>query len=357
MADLTEIQASQSVKLAGGDENYYADINPVSEPVSETNKSVIATSVLVGLNNTTFRKLVCNEDGHLITSGTSEILSPLPSISLTSRRALAPNASFFTSQIITEKTAIKELNVGGRVASEAMLAKYLPNVTEFVPSGDFETDTDVANWTNTGNGDSGSATWVRNTTQFVTGLSSASLTFTRSDGNHYPELSYIFPEPVDLTKWRYLRAHARVTVATGGGQSRTISIRVNSTNNTATRIWQLVGTTNTAPFNVAQWFSFVCELENPQLTIGSGVFDINRVNSISIRLQDGGNKSGTFFIDNVNFLSEIIPLSKIYSQGPTVQLRFDPVIIFDINDEIALFQRNNSNLTGEIQAGTSGVKV
>jgi hypothetical protein len=268
---------------------------------------------------------------------------------------LPANGSSETINTIISNTAIKEFHVGGRVACEGYIAKYNAAQEEFIPGGGFNSSSEVSMWTNTSNGSSATPSWTYATDQFVEGSGSAKLTFTQSDGNNFPEISYIFSTPKDMSVWKRIYAQVRTTVAGGGNQSRTVSIRL--TSGTAIRIYSLAGNTTTAPFNIEQWHILDFDIESPTSVAGTGVFDINNVNRISLRLQDGGNKSGSIWWDDVKLIGSIDILDKIYTPGQTVQLRFDPVVLFNTGDILYMFLRNNTGTASEFQISVSGVDI
>jgi hypothetical protein len=342
MADLNEIQSAGATKIVG------------SSSTGVENTPVNATSA--GGLHSNLRDNAGTELGTITNPiYTATGASSIPSIRVAIRQALAASATVFSTQLISARTAIRRLHVGGRTACEATLIRYSENNTQLVPGGGFNTAPDAALWTNTSQGSSAGLSWATTPAQAYAGSGSVAMTFTQSDSNNYPEITYNFSTPVDLSKWRYLRAAVRVTVAGGGSQTRTVQLRV--TSGTAVRIWQITGTTTTAPFSTEQWQLILGELENPTSTAGSGTFDINSVNSISLRLTDGGNKSGTIYWDDVRYLTEMEILEKIYTPGQTNQLTFDPTIVFEVGQTLALMVRNSGATTGEVQAAVAGVSI
>ena len=357
MGDLNERQASQTVRVVGDDEVNCAEVNSdkrlgVFNDSMRTSGAAKApmSSLVAGQDGTFQRPLLTDSAGRLIT--TSEVLSQFPSFKQFLRKSLAAGAILYGEYLMAANTAIKEFHIGGRGPCEGILAKDLPSNQDII--GAFESPAAVAAWTNTGIGSSSGLTWAYATDQFFFGSASAKVTFTQSDGNNYPELTLTFSSPRDLSLWRYVNAAVRVTVATGGNQTRQVQIRLNS--GTATRVYRILGSTTTAPFNTEQWHAISGEIETPHLLEGTGSFDINSVNSISLRLLDGGNKSGTIWWDYVRFTSEIQLVDKIYSSdGSTNQLRFDPVVPFTAGETLLIGIKNTGTLTTEIQGSASGV--
>lgn len=304
----------------------------------------------------TLRTLLTDSEGRLIT--TSELLSPLPSFQFTSRRVIGSLATVYTTKLITARTAMKQFTLGGRAACESQLGKYVASTTALTGNGTggFNSTSDVSAWTNSGIGANAANTWTYATDQFFAGTGSAKQTFTASANNDYPEITYTYSTPQDLSVWKEISARVRVTVAAGGNQTRTVSIRLRS--GTAIAIWQVVGSTTTSPFNVEQWVQVFGDLTAPHATAGTGTFDLNNVDSISLRLQDGGNKAGTIWWDDVRFNGSISNIVKIYTAaGTTVNDLFDPVVIFEANETAIVVTRNNSAGAAEIQTYLAGVSI
>lgn len=342
MADLTDIQASQSVKIVGS-----ASTGAEQTPVQSTTNGALHSN----LRNNAGTELG-TDSNPLVTRG---ILTVTPSLKLTKATVLAAGASTNTQQTISTRTAIKEFHLGGKGACSGFLAKYVAATTLQIPSGGFNSIAQVAAWTNTGAGTSGAIAWTYATDQFVEGTGSAKHTFTASAANDYPELTYTYPTPLDMSVWKKINGRVRVTVAAGGSQTRTVQIRL--TSGTAIRIYSITGTTITPPFSTEQWQSIDMDLDTPSSTAGTGTFDINNVNSVSLRLQDGGNKAGSIWWDDIKLVGSLNVLEKIYTTGPTNQLIFDPVIIFEVGDVIYLSLLNDSVTTTEFQISTSGVTI
>lgn len=291
------------------------------------------------------------------TTANSQYTDPLPTFTILERRVLAPLTAYYKEQLLSVDLALKEFHMGGSVACEGAIASYVAATTQQVPGGGFNSALDVAMWTNTGAGSSAGIAWVYNITQSTEGSGSASHTFVQSDNNNYPQITYTWSSPIDLSAFKSVVARARPTVAAGGAQTRTLSVRLQS--GTAIRIWQLAGTTTTAPFSTEQWHTISGDIESPHATAGTGTFDINRVDSISLRLQDGGNKTGTIYWDDIEFLGAITVIDKIYAAaGSTNQLIFDPVKSFTSGETLMLIIKNtNTTLTGEVQGAASGVDL
>lgn len=299
------------------------------------------------------RTILTDSDGRIITS--TELTSPLPSLNQIVRKVIAVGSTFYSDLLVTQDTAIKDFNFGGRGAGECTLAKYSPLTTEQIPGGGFNSSGNVSSWTLTGIGDSAVGSWSYATDQFTEGTGSAKYTFTKSDGNHYPEITYTWSTPKDFSEWRTIQGKVRVTVAAGGNQARTVQIR--ATSGTAVRIWQITGTTTTAPFSTEQWLTVVGDIESPSATAGTGSFDSTQVTSVSLRLTDGGNKTGSIWWDDIKLIGAVNIIQKIYSPGQTTSLNFDPVVIFNTNDNLLLILKNNDSTTREFQCVAAGVDI
>lgn len=284
-----------------------------------------------------------------------DVFSPLPALKLSKVTALATGISASASQTLTFRTAIKEFHLGGRAQCEGFLAKYVAATTLQIPSGGFNSSGQVSAWTNTGIGDSAAPTWSYATDQFVEGTGSAKFTFTKSGAADYPELTYTYSSPLDMSIYKTMYARVRVTVAAGGSTSRTVQVRL--TSGTAIRIYSITGTTTTAPFSTEQWHTISIDLDAPSSTGGTGTFDINNVNSVSLRLQDGANKTGSIWWDDIKLVGHFDIIDKIYTSGQTTQLRFDPVVVFEIGEVAYIYIINTSGSTGEFQISTSGVDI
>jgi hypothetical protein len=339
------LQASNPVTIVGDNELYGVEVD--SSKRMSTNARVLGT-----YNGVTLVPLRVDSDGNLVT--TAEVISQVPNFREFRRKVLAVGATDSGTYTMAENTAIKEVHVGGLVQCEGVLGKYNAAYSDVV--GAFNSSPQVAAWTNTSAGSSALLTWTYATDQFVAGTGSAKLTFTQSDNNNYPEITYTFPTVKDLSEVLKVSASVRVTVAAGGSQTRTVQIRLRS--GTAIRIWQVVGTTTTAPFATEQWQTIGGDLSAPSTTAGTGTFDINNVDAISLRLVDGGNKAGSIWWDNVKFYESIDILEKIYSAaGTTTQTIFDPVLVFNSGESLYISMKNNSANTGEVQISASGVKL
>jgi hypothetical protein len=285
--------------------------------------------------------------------GNSTILSPIPAFTAISNKVLTAGVSILDSYTMTSKIAITDFRFGGRGIGQASLFRVNNSAIEFVPGGGFNSSSDVSMWTNAGNGSSSNLTWTYSTAQFIEGTGSASLTFTQSDNNNFPAIRYTWSSPKNVNEWEEISAHVRVTVAGGGAQSRRVQIILTDVNN-ATRIYEITGTANTAPFNTEQWLQILGVIDSPNSE--TGTFDPYNVSSITLKLLDGGNKSGTIYWDNVRFLKSKQLIDRIYiSANQTTQLTINPVEIFETGEVLGIQYKNNDTTAREFTVIAKGV--
>jgi hypothetical protein len=344
--DLSQLNSAEPVKLAGvdpstGAESFFAQTDSQGNQFARLKDSS-------GLDKGTRTNPIYTRDD-------SAVFSPLSSIKNTVRKVLAVDTAAYFTFAISVRTAFKEMHLGGRLACEGILGKYVAATKEFIPGGGFNSSGDVAMWTDTSLGDSLLVPWAFTAAQSTEGAGSVAKTFTKSSANHLPEITYNFSTPKNMTAWRYIKASVRVTVAAGGAQTRTVQLRIRS--GTAIRIWQIAGTTTTAPFSTEQWQTITGELENPTAVAGTGTFDLSNVDAVSLRLVDGGDKTGTIYWDDAHLLGAINIVDKIYTPRQTTQLIFDPVVIFETTDVGILVMRNNDVSPSEFQLSASGVDI
>lgn len=350
MADLTDLQSAQSVKIIGssssGVENTPLDVDTDGR----------AKVQAAGRNSDTLTNIpiAVDTEGRVYTNGTSALLSPLPGFVARSNKVLAAGASLLNTYLMTDDIAIVDFHFGGRGPGQASLLRINAATTEQVPGGGFNSPADVAMWTNAGIGSSSALVWAYNTVQFTEGTGSAAVTFTQSDNNNYPAIKYTWSSPKDVSQWRYIIAQARVTVAAGGSQTRTISAILTDING-ATRTYSLAGTTTTPPFSTEQWHTITGEIETP--TSSTGTFDPYNVSSILLKLEDGGNKAGTIYWDNVRFATEQLLIERIYIEANrTFQLILNPVELFDTGETLGLLYKNNDTVSREFTVTAKGVE-
>jgi hypothetical protein len=300
--------------------------------------------------------IAVDDEGKLLTSGVSEVLSPLPGFVARSNSVLNAGASSLTTYTMTDDIAVVDFHFGGRGPGQASLLRISPSSSEVVPGGNFNSSDNVSTWTNAGAGSSGLLTWTYSTAQSVEGTGSATLTFTASAAGDYPAIKYMWSTPKDVSAWRYINASVYVTIATGGNQTRTASIILTDSNG-ATRTYQVSGGTANSPLFPARdsWYSFNRELATPDAS--TGTFDPYNVVSITLKMQDSGNKSGTIYWDAVSFTQSQDLIERIYiDANRTFQLVLNPVELFDVGQVIGLLYQNNDTVAREFTATAKGVK-
>ncbi len=331
----------------------------IDDSIIDEDDAELCKSILTGKSaeSAGYRNVAVDDDGRLLISGQSEIISPLPSIKVVERRVLTASGVYAFTTTIPQDTAIKEFTFGGRGPGEGMFGRYVAASEAFVPGGDFESIGDVGMWTNTGVGDGATNVLTFSTAQFNTGAGSLKLgPQTRSDQNHYPEITYTWPTPVSMDGWRYIQAYFRNEAPAGGAVTRTISIRLTDSAGTV-RIYSVSGLTNVAPFNTTGWIQILGEIRIPTSQVGT-TFDINQVVSISLRMQDSGNKAYTaIYWDTVKTIGSIDIIQKIYTNGNTIPLNFDPVVLFSASEVMYLALRNNDTTSKEFQLTVAGVDI
>lgn len=343
MADITDLQAAQTVKVVGSDASG-VEQTPV--------QSTTGGAAHVNLRDNSGGEFGTQENPFFI-NGQSEILSPLPGFIARSNRVLAAGAAQSDTYTMVDDIALIDFHFGGRGIGQALISRVDTTVTELVPGGGFNSPSDVALWTNAGNGSSSGLTWTYTTAQAQEGTGSATVTFTQSDNNNFPAIKYTWSTPKDFSAWHEIQAYARVTVAAGGNQTRSIQIILTDVN-AATRTYAVTGSTTTPPFNTEQWLQILGIIENP--TSETGTFDPFNVSSITLRLLDGGNKAGTIYWDNVKLLHSKTIIERIYiSANSTFQLNLNPVELFDTGDVLGIEFKNNDITAKEFTVTTKGV--
>lgn len=282
------------------------------------------------------------------------VLSPNTNAPFNARikKIIASNQTIFSNTEISQDLNLVSLIAGGRGPFQVSLYRVDINGAESIPGGGFNSSGDVSQWTNASLGDSAAGSWSYSTAQAYEGTGSALFTFTKSDSGDAVQIRHTFLTPKDFAEWRYIGARAYVTVAGGGSTSRTLSIVLTDANG-ATRTFSLSGTTTTAPFNVAQWNQILGEISNP--TSESGTFDVHNVVSITLRLQDGADKTGSIYWDQVQFTqSQELILEAFGSANSTVQLNFDPLEAFTDTETLGIEIKNNDSVSREFDATARG---
>lgn len=329
----------------------------IDDAITDEDDAELVKSVITGKSSISgsYKNVATDDEGRLLISGQSEILSPLPSVKIVERRVLTTGSVYAFTQAISQNTAIKEFTYGGRGSGEGMFGIYDGSVSEVVPGGNFNSTSDVALWSSTGTEILLGGTPSYSTLQAYEGTGSVALQFDDSDANHTVEISYNWSTPISLDSWRYVNTKFYNNVPAGGTTTRTISI-VLTDNLSNKRFYSLSGLTSASPFNANQWIDLIGELRSPTSQTGS-TFDLNNVSQISLRMVDLNNKSGTIHWDAVKFFGEIDILQKIYTNGNTIPLQFDPIILVTAGQVIYAALRNNDTTSKEFQLTIAGVDV
>lgn len=198
-------------------------------------------------------------------------------------------------------------------AVRASLIIHDSAVVSFITNGDFESAADVTAWAAVTGAFTAPSPDV-SSVQFWTGASSMRWIYTSSATAH--ERKNTFASPIDITGYRYIKAHFFNDNA--AGTTRTISIVLTSGANT--RTYSLSGTLGSAPFTANTWIELVADLEAPTTAAGT-TFDESVVNSISVRMLDAANKSGTVYWDTVRLEDSLNFKHLIFSaDGSSVQV-------------------------------------
>jgi hypothetical protein len=329
----------------------------VDDSITDEDDAELTKSVLTGKSAISggYKNVATDDDGRILISGQSELLSPLPSIKIVDRRVIAAGGAYAFTQTISQDTAIKQFTYGGRGPGEGMFGKYVASDQTYVPGGQFNSSGDVAMWAWTGTEVPLGGTPLYSTTQAFEGTGSVQLQFDDSDVNHTVEISYTYPTAFNADAWRYVNAKFYNNVPAGGAVTRTISIVLTDTANNQ-RLYSVSGLTNAAPFNANGWIDVTGEIRIPSSQVGS-TFDINNVSKISLRLVDSGNKAGTVYWDAVKFLGSLDIIQKIYTNGNTIPLNFDPIVPFTAGEIMYLAHRNNDTVAREYQITVGGVDI
>ena len=337
MADLTDNQAAQTVKIIGSNSS-----GVEQTPVNSTTTGAMHTNLRDNLGNEL--GVVSNP---IYINGNANILSPLPSITASFSRVLATQKTYYYTANIITNTAIKEFHFGGTGGGNCILGKYLAGNSSLLFG--FNSTTEVSQWASTS---LNPITFAYSTAQAFEGTGSVAVTFTQSDNNNYPELTYTYATPTDYTGWRYISGQFYQTVSTGGSVSRTISIRLTDVFGNI-RVYQSAFTTTTT----AGWQPILVELNNPSSQTGT-TFDITQIASVKLRMVDGANRAGTVYWDAIKLVGQIDIVDKIYSSsGDTRQLNFDPIKKYLAGEVLILIATNTTAASNEYFASASGVDI
>jgi hypothetical protein len=270
---------------------------------------------------------------------------------------VADNQAFYKTYSVAQSTGIKKILAGGTQAGAITLAKLVSATTNLLPGGGFNSNGDIALWSSTGIGASAGLPLNRDTSIFDEGSSSVRITFTASNINNYPEVSYQYSPAIDLSVWRYVSARFYNVRPAGANTTRTILIILEDASG-LTRTFSLSGVNNvgTVPFGVTGWVTLEGEILNP--TTNTAGFDISRVAVVRLRMFDGANRSNSLWWDNVRFTGAVTPLFKAFFQaGSTFQTTIDPVESFSSGDTLTYIIQNLSGSSGEFSVYSTGVAL
>jgi hypothetical protein len=283
----------------------------------------------------------------------TEVASGTP-VTILSTGVLATSASVFYEYVVPvgQTLRLTQFYTGGvpsnssAGAVRAILAAHVAATVAFVSNGDFESAGQVAAWAAV-TGAFTAPSPDSNGTQFQTGAASMRWIYTSSATAH--ERKQTLSPAQDMSGYRYIRVKffndAQV------GTTRTITLTLAT--GTSTRAWSLSGTLGSAPFPSNTWVTLECDLANPQATTGTN-FDITAVDSISLKMLDGANKSGTVYWDTVRFEDQLTHKHKIYSaDGTTIQIITAPES-YAATTALYLITKNTNNVASEYATAAIG---
>lgn len=373
MADLTDKQAAQSVKIVGADpstgvESNFAQVDSsgnaavksVSEATSAPGAASSFANLIAGQYKTTLPTVTDGQQvaiqvdskGRLLTA--SAVVSSLPAASIKVQQSINAGVTSYYSYTASQQLALKQFYAGGTGIGEQVLYAYTASTNQFVSFGDFESSGDVSNWVYTTNG--GSGTLAFSTSQQFTGSGSMSLTFTSSDSNHLNGAKQTFSTPQNFSSWRYVSSQFYNTVSAGAAYTRSIAI-ILTDSASATRTYLVSGLSTSSPFNASGWVQILGEIANPTSFTGSS-FDTTSITSIELRQWDSANKAGTVYWDTVKLSGALNNIFPIYHQAnSSFNIAIDPVYVLNNGDTILIAQTNNDSTRREYFALAGGVSL
>jgi hypothetical protein len=336
MSDLSALQSAGTTKIIGSTSN-----GVETDPIGATSHS-LNTHLKDSIGNT-----LGTEDNPVYVKASTVALSAFPSFKTVFRRVVPAGMSASFTQNVVNRTAMREFIFGGRGLGEGILAKYFDSQTVFIPNGTFNSAAEVNTWLISGPAPD-RLTRSYSTLQFVEGTGSMRWDYTRSDGSNFPETTYTYPTPLDASNWRFISGwfyHVPVS-----NRVRTVSITLNSGN--ARRLYSILMNSGDA----AGWRRILLEVERPSSEIGTG-FDLQSIDSVSVRFVDSGNEAGIFYWDDIKLMGKIDILQKIYTPQQTIRLAFDPVEVFEAGETVLFIMRNNDTTAREFQITAGGVDI
>lgn len=272
-------------------------------------------------------------------------------------KVISPGTAYYQTYPVTQNMGIKNIIAGGDQNAYIQLAKYTAATVEFVPGGGFNSTSDIAMWTNTGVGDSSALTLNRDTTIFDEGTSSVRLDHTKSGNANYVQISYTWVTPKDFGAFRYLYSRFYNVRPAGGNTNRTISLIMTDLNG-LTRTFSITGSNaiGTVPFGNTGWITLGGEIKNP--TSNTTGFDVNNVSRIDLRMNDGANRAGSVYWDNVRFEGAVQVLFRAFFQASdTFQTTIDPVETFSNGETLTYIIKNNGATAGNFSVYSTGVAL
>lgn len=344
MADLSDSQAAQSVKLVGsnstGVETYAVKASSDGSVHSLSHGKYSSADIAIAVDS----------GGRIIT--TNEVVSVLPSSKISFFSFINAGITNYQTSSIASRTAIKQMLAGGTGAGICTLARYVAATTEFCNEGDFENAGAFGTtWVASSPG-TGLTSFTQSSTQKFTGSFSGRVVYAKSDANNYVTVKQTHSPTLDLTVWRYISVKFYHDAPAGAAVNRVISIILTSSNG-ATRTYSTTILTNT----VAGWQTVTGEIENPTSSTGTG-FDASDITTTELRFVDANTRAGTIYWDTCMHTGQIQPLVRVYWQAnSTINLAVDPVEIFEIGDVLMLITKNADSARKEYSVFASGVAL
>lgn len=296
--------------------------------------------------------LQIDKNGRLLVS--SQIISTAPYVTYQNQQSINTNATYFTQFSASANIGIKEFYAGGTGIGKQTLYLYVPANSVILPGGNFDSISDVAQWSWVTNGGTGSIAY--STVQKYSGTGSCALTFTNSDSTKLQGVKYTYSTPADYSIYRYVSAQFYNTVSTGGAYTRTIAI-ILTDSNAITRTYSVAGLSTASPFNAAGWINILGDIENPTSSSAT-TFDSTLIASVELRMFDSANKSGTVYWDVIQLTGSLSSVFPIYHQQNTsFNIAIDPAAVVNSGQQILLAQKNNDTARKEYFALINAVAI
>jgi hypothetical protein len=267
------------------------------------------------------------------------------SVNIMSQGVLAAGAASYTEYTVPGGNTLElsTFYAGGSGAIRSSLFQHDATANALVLNGGFENSTEVSAWAAV----TGSVTVTSSSVQFQT--SPAAMAWAYSGSGTAIQRRQTFSPILDLSVYRYLKVYFFHDAVTG--TTRTISIVLGS--GSATRTYSLSGVVGTAPFTANTWIQLEADLASP--TADTAGFNIKEVDTISLRMQDANNKSGTVYWDDLRLSDSLNLRQRIYSLGQTFSLDIAKPEQFAPGTKLYIQNRNTSAGTIEYFASAQGV--